>query len=117
MDHVLAAHLSGLPDSCRVRGLTGKWLLRQAMATLLPAEVLHRPKVGFRVPVNLWFQDRLRDWVNELLLSSASTTRDWYRVDRLARLVDDHVSGRHNHEKALWMLVTLELFQRQYRLS
>jgi asparagine synthase (glutamine-hydrolysing) len=116
MDHVLAASLSRLPDSCRVRGLTGKWLLRQAMAPLLPDAVLHRPKVGFRVPVNLWFQDKLRGWVNELLLSSASATRDWYRVDRLARLVDDHVSGRHNHEKALWMLVTLELFQRQYRL-
>ena len=66
--------------------------------------------------MNLWFQDKLRGWVTELLLSSNSATRDWYRVDRLARLVDDHVSGRHNHEKALWMLVTLELFQRQYRL-
>lgn len=117
MDHVLAAQLARLPDSCRVRGMTGKWLLRQAMAPLLPDAVLHRPKVGFRVPVNLWFQGKLRDWVTELLLSSGSATRDWYRVDRLARLVDDHVSGRHNHEKALWMLVTLELFQRQYRLK
>ncbi|HTH17236.1 MAG TPA: asparagine synthase (glutamine-hydrolyzing) [Magnetospirillum sp.] len=116
MDHVLAASLSRLPDNYRVRGLTGKWLLRQAMEPMLPKAVLHRPKVGFRVPVNLWFQDKLRGWVTELLLSSGSATRDWYRVDRLARLVDDHVSGRHNHEKALWMLVTLELFQRQYRL-
>ncbi|MGE5517544.1 MAG: asparagine synthase (glutamine-hydrolyzing) [Bacteroidota bacterium] len=117
MDHELANYLARLPDTCRVRGLTGKWLLRQAMAPVLPTAVLHRPKVGFRVPVNLWFQGRLRDWVTELLLSSNSATRDWYRVDRLARLVDDHVSGRHNHEKALWMLVTLELFQRQYQLK
>ncbi|MCR6631811.1 MAG: asparagine synthase (glutamine-hydrolyzing) [Magnetospirillum sp.] len=117
MDHVLADTLAGWPDECRVRGLRGKWVLRQAMAPLLPDAVLHRPKVGFRVPVNLWFQNRLRGWVNELLLSSASATRDWYRMDRLARLVDDHVSGRHNHEKALWMLVTLELFQRAYRLA
>ena len=116
MDHVLAAHLARLPDNCRVRGMTGKWLLRQAMADLLPEQVLNRPKVGFRVPVNLWFRDSLRPWITELLLSSGSTTRDWYRVDRLARLVDEHVSGRHNHEKALWMLVTLELFQREYRL-
>ncbi|MGE5478450.1 MAG: asparagine synthase (glutamine-hydrolyzing) [Bacteroidales bacterium] len=116
MDHELANHLARLPDSLRVHRMTGKWLLRRAMADMLPAQVLHRPKVGFRVPVNLWFQDRLRGWVTELLLSSESATRDWYRVDRLARLVDDHVSGRHNHEKALWMLVTLELFQRQYRL-
>lgn len=116
MDHELANYLSRLPDDFRVRRMTGKWLLRQSMEPLLPKAVLHRPKVGFRVPVNLWFQDKLRGWVNELLLGPHSLTRDWYRVDRLARLVNDHVSGRHNHEKALWMLVTLELFQRHYRL-
>lgn len=117
MDQDLAAYLATVPDSLRVHGLTGKWLLRKAMAPHLPRAVLHRPKVGFRVPVNLWFQDKLRPWVTDLLLGPHSQTRDWYRVDRLARLVDDHVSGRQNHEKALWMLVTLELFQRQYRLQ
>ncbi|MBC7952487.1 MAG: asparagine synthase (glutamine-hydrolyzing) [Rhodospirillaceae bacterium] len=117
MDHQLAHYCSKLPDSYRVRGVSGKWLLRQAMAPLLPDSVLHRPKVGFRVPVNLWFQDKLRGWVIDLLLGPHSATRDWYRIDRLARLINDHVSGRHNHEKALWMLVTLELFQRQYQLK
>lgn len=116
MDHMLAGYLAKLPDHWRVRGLTGKWLLRRSMEGVLPAEVLHRPKVGFRVPVNEWFQGKLRGWVKDLLLGPQSYTRDWYRRDVLVRLVDEHVAGRHNHEKALWMLVTLELFQRAYRL-
>lgn len=117
MDHELATYLSGLPDRFRVRGLTGKWLLRKAMLGVLPAQVLDRPKVGFRVPVNEWFQTTLRGWIDDLLLSPNSTTRDWYRRDQLGKLVDEHVSGRHNHEKALWMLATLELFQRRYGLE
>ncbi|HSV29456.1 MAG TPA: asparagine synthase (glutamine-hydrolyzing), partial [Candidatus Omnitrophota bacterium] len=117
MDHELAHFLARLPDRYRVRGLTGKVLLRQAMEGVLPAEVLHRPKVGFRVPVNEWFQTRLRGWVHEMLLGPHSATRDWYKRDRLGRLIDEHVSGRQNHEKAIWMLVTLELFQREYRLE
>jgi asparagine synthase (glutamine-hydrolysing) len=116
MDHELAAFLARLPDRYRVRGLTGKWLLRQAMADKLPKVVLDRPKVGFRVPVNEWFQTRLRGWVHDLLLGPASATRDWYRRDALGRLIDLHVSGRQNNEKALWMLVSLELFQRKYQL-
>lgn len=116
MDHHLAGYLSKLPDHWRVRGLTGKWLLRRAMAGVLPSEVLHRPKVGFRVPVNEWFRGKLQGWVKELLLGPDSQTRDWYRHDVLARLIADHVAGRHNQEKALWMLVTMELFQRTYRL-
>lgn len=116
MDHELAQFLTKLPDDCRVRGLTQKWLLRRAMDGLLPREVLHRPKVGFRVPVNAWFRGRLAPWVSDLLTGPSSATRDWYRRDALSRLIQEHVAGRHNHEKALWMLVTLELFQRYYRL-
>lgn len=116
MDHELAGFLSRLPDRWRVRGLTGKILLRTAMAEVLPPEILERPKVGFRVPVNEWFRGGLRDWVHHMLLGPDSLTRDWYRREPLARMVADHVEGRHNHEKALWMLVTLEQFQRNYRL-
>jgi len=117
MDERLALFLARLPDRLRVRGLTSKWVLRRAMAGILPSEVLNRPKVGFRVPVNEWFRGRLRGWVYDLLLGEDSLTRAWYRRDRLGRLIDEHVAGRRNHEKALWMLTTLELFQRRYRLE
>jgi asparagine synthase (glutamine-hydrolysing) len=117
MDERLAAFLAHLPDRMRVRGMRSKWILRQAMTGILPDAVLHRPKVGFRVPVNEWFRGHLRGWVHDLLLGEQSLTRPWYRRDRLVRLVDEHVAGRRNHEKALWMLTTLELFQRRYRLE
>ncbi|CAA7615242.1 asparagine synthase (glutamine-hydrolyzing) [Magnetospirillum sp. UT-4] len=117
MDHVLAHFLAKLPDRTRVGGRSGKRLLRLAMAGILPPEVLHRPKVGFRVPVADWFRDSLQGWVHELLLGPDSATRDWYRRDALVRLVEEHRVGRHNHEKALWLLITLEHFQRAYRLG
>ena len=56
MDVELARFVSRLPDNCRVRGRTTKWILRQVMTELLPESILNRPKVGFRVPVNVWFQ-------------------------------------------------------------
>jgi asparagine synthase (glutamine-hydrolysing) len=117
MDETLALLLARLPDSWRVSGFTGKRVLRRAMADILPREVLARPKVGFRVPVEEWFRGRLRGWVDDLLLGPQSLTRDWYHRERLRRLVESHAAGRQNHEKALWMLVTLELFQRRYRLE
>ena len=117
MDEKLAQFLSDLPDHWRVSGLTGKRVLRKAMAGILPRQVLERPKVGFRVPIEEWFRNRLRGWIHDLLCGPQSLTRDWYHRARLARLVDSHIAGRHNHEKALWMLVTLELFQRRYKLE
>lgn len=117
VDPRLAALVAALPDSWRVRGLTGKRILRRAMVGILPAAILTRPERGLRPPFGLWFRGTLRGWVDELLMGPDSLTRDWYRRDRLGRLIDAHVAGHRDHEAALWTLVTLELFQRQYRLG
>ena len=60
MDHELAAYVSSLDDRYRVRGRVGKRLLREAMARLLPREILHRPKMGFRIPISDWFRGPIR---------------------------------------------------------
>ena len=102
MDHDLAAFVSKLPDKWRIRGGVSKFVLRQAMKRILPAEILERPKVGFRVPVNEWFRGKMRGYLSENLLGSDSRTRDYYRAGSVKTLVEEHVSGRQNHEKVLW---------------
>jgi asparagine synthase (glutamine-hydrolysing) len=62
LDHQVVAYVSSLPDNYRVRGRCGKWILREAARHLLPPKILHRPKIGFRVPVNEWFRGPMRDY-------------------------------------------------------
>jgi asparagine synthase (glutamine-hydrolysing) len=114
MDHELAALVSGLPDRFRVRGHTGKWLLREAMKRVLPAHILSRPKVGFRVPVNEWFQGSMRAYLHDHLLGADSRTRKYFQEKALSRVLTEHAQGRQNHEKLLWCLLNLELWHREY---
>jgi asparagine synthase (glutamine-hydrolysing) len=116
LDHELAAFVSALPDAWRVRGLTTKRVLRLAMRRLLPARILQRPKVGFRVPVNEWFRTTMRDYLLEHLTGADSRTRDYYRPEELRCVLQEHVDGRHNHEKLLWCLLNLEIWQREFNL-
>ena len=117
MDRRLAAFVSGLPDEWRVRGLTTKRILREAMRRVLPAAILARPKIGFRVPVNEWFRGSMRGYLTEHLLGTDSRTRDYYRPEALRRYVTEHASGRQNHEKLLWCLLSLEIWHREFGLS
>ncbi|WGF86897.1 asparagine synthase (glutamine-hydrolyzing) [Marinivivus vitaminiproducens] len=117
LDTKLAAFIASLDDRNRLRGGTSKWLLRQAMTRVLPESILNRPKVGFRVPVNEWFQTSMRGWAADLLTGPDSLTRDLYHRPVLARILEEHGTGAQNHEKLIWTLVNLELFQRAYRLS
>jgi asparagine synthase (glutamine-hydrolysing) len=114
LDHELAAFVSTLPDHYRVKGLTTKWVLRRAAAKLIPEPILNRPKVGFRVPVNRWFQGPMRDFLYDHLAGPGSRTRAWYDAKVLDRTLDEHVGGRQNHEKLIWALLNLEIWHRQY---
>ncbi len=117
MDHKLAEFASALPDNMRVRGKKTKWILREAMKQLLPIEILERPKVGFRVPVNEWFQNSMRDYLYDHLTGPESITNNYYNKNTLDKVLQEHVSGRQNHEKLLWSLLTLEIWHREYSMS
>ena len=113
MDHELAAFVSALPDRYRVRGMQTKWILREAMKRLLPEQILQRPKVGFRVPVNEWFRGPMRDYLYDHLTGAGSLTRDYYQPQVLAGILEEHVRGLQNHEKLLWSLLNLEIWHRE----
>ena len=117
LDHELAAYVSSLPDRFRVRGFTGKWILREVAKRWLPQRILTRPKVGFRLPVNEWFRGPMRDYLLDHLRSRSSLTRDYYDSRNLDTLLDEHLDGRQNHEKLLWTLLNLEVWHRSYGFS
>jgi asparagine synthase (glutamine-hydrolysing) len=114
LDHKLAEHVSRLPDHYRVNGFKTKWILRQAGQSLIPEKILNRPKVGFRVPVNKWFQGPMKGYLLDHLRGPSSKTRAYYDPQVLDRMVDDHIEGKQNHEKLLWALLNLEIWHRQY---
>jgi len=114
LDHDLVAFASSLPDRLRLRGMTGKWILRRVAEKILPRSIVERPKSGFRMPVNEWFRGEMRPFLTDLL-GPGAISRAFYRPGRLDALLDEHLSGRQNHEKLVWQVLALELFFREYR--
>jgi asparagine synthase (glutamine-hydrolysing) len=114
LDHELAEYASSLPDHYRVRGKCSKWILREAGKQLLPARILSRPKVGFRVPVNRWFRGEMREYLMDHLQGGSSMTRAYFDPKALDQVLAEHIDGRQNHEKLLWALLNLEIWHRQY---
>jgi asparagine synthase (glutamine-hydrolysing) len=91
-----------------------KHVLKEVAATLLPAEVIDRPKQGFAVPLDVWFRGRLTELFNDLLLSPRTLQRGYFQPSFVRRLVAEHRSGKRNHDLRLWTLVVFECWHRQY---
>jgi len=112
LDHPLVEFAARLPDEMKLRGVTTKYVLRQAMKDQLPAEILSRKKMGFPVPVGAWFRGAYRPVLDEYVLGERALARGIFEPAALRSIVDRHVRGGENHAERLWALVTLEMWQR-----
>lgn len=114
LDHELVEHVAALPAGAKLRGLTTKAVLREALAGLVPKEILRRPKMGFPVPIGRWLRGPYWGVVEEFVLSPRATSRGLFQPAELLRLAAEHRSGAKDHGQRLWLLVNLEIWQRVF---
>jgi asparagine synthase (glutamine-hydrolysing) len=112
MDHPLVEWLATLPSSLKVRGDSGKFLLKKAMEPYLPYDLLHRPKMGFSVPLARWFRGPLRDHVRSAVLGPRLASTGWFNDGYLRHLVDAHQAGTRDYSAPLWAIVMFDAFLR-----
>jgi asparagine synthase (glutamine-hydrolysing) len=96
-----------LPPSVRLRGSTTKWLLRRALAPLVPPSIVRRPKQGFGAPVGAWLRGPLSPLLHDTLAPDALRRVGILRPERVTAIIDEHLSRRRDHRKVLWTLVVL----------
>jgi asparagine synthase (glutamine-hydrolysing) len=94
----------------KIRGLTGKAILRDLAGPMLPPQTLGRRKWGFKVPLDEWFRGPLLGALREVLLSPRAAARGYFDTEKVRQLIDTHAAGRVNLEKQLWILFQLELW-------
>ncbi|MBL8190940.1 MAG: asparagine synthase (glutamine-hydrolyzing) [Acidobacteria bacterium] len=113
LDHKLVEFAARLPERMKLRGLTTKYILRQAMADKIPAEILTRKKMGFPVPVGAWLRGEFRSLLDEYVLGTRAMERGIFEPDFVRNLVARHEAGE-NHAERLWMLMNFEIWQRRF---
>jgi asparagine synthase (glutamine-hydrolysing) len=110
-DHVVG-YVAGLPGHFKVRGWQTKAVLRAAVADLIPAAILTRPKMGFPVPFGRWVRGAFSPIVDEFVLSPRALGRGLFSAAAVKQLTAEHYSGLRPHGDRLWLLVNLEMWQR-----
>lgn len=114
LDHELVEFAAGLPLRMKLEGLQGKGILRKLARGVLPKEIIKRKKVGFVVPINVWFRGELKPLLESMLFSSRSIDRGFFDLGYLGKLVKEHTEGKVDHRRELWTLLNLELWMRTF---
>jgi asparagine synthase (glutamine-hydrolysing) len=108
LDYQLIEFGARLPTSMRVRGSTGKWLMKQALRRYLPDDILFRRKMGFVTPISAWFRGALADEAKRIAHGSMLAETGWFDAGAIDKIVADHQSGLAEHGRLLWQLMMLD---------
>ncbi len=114
LDRRVFEYAAALPSDYKLRGGTTKYILKRAIAPLVPRFVTRRPKKGFGVPIAEWLKGRLRPLARDLLSPARLARHGLFDPAYVARLQDEHERGAANHRKLLWTLLVFELWHESF---
>lgn len=104
-----------LQPQMRIRAGKGKWILRKLLAEHIPSDLFERPKAGFSVPLGEWLRGPLKSWAEDLLFSSHSSVNGLIDVTMVNRIWIEHLSGRRDWSRRLWIMLMLMAWQERQR--
>jgi len=110
LDVELMEWAAALPAAIKAPNGRLKGLLKDAVAPILPPEIIDRPKMGFGVPIEEWLRDGFAMYAREVLTSTEAKKRGLFRPEYTRKLLDEHTSGRRLHHTRIWAMLMLELW-------
>jgi asparagine synthase (glutamine-hydrolysing) len=114
LDHELVELAFRIDSAMKVKGKSGKWIVKEIARKHLPASIVDRKKVGFRVPLDEWLRSGLKDFAHDLLLGRDAFVSRYLEKAPIAAMLQDHMSGRRNEELRLWTLLGFEVWHRAF---
>jgi asparagine synthase (glutamine-hydrolysing) len=116
LDQHVAEFAFALPTRLKVRGLAKKRLLRQALAPLLPREVVHGRKQGFSIPIAAWLRGPLEPFARDVLAAANLQRQGCLDPATVTPLLDRHCAGKEDLSRQLWGLMAFTLWFDRYAL-
>jgi asparagine synthase (glutamine-hydrolysing) len=103
-----------LPGSMKIRGRERKYILKRALAGILPESILSRGKEGFSIPMKNWLRRELKPLMQELLSADRLTHEGLFEPAEVTRLMNEHLAGRENHAHVLFSLMVFERWASEF---
>jgi asparagine synthase (glutamine-hydrolysing) len=102
-----------LPRKYKIKGFETKHILKDVARSLVPAELIDRPKMGFAIPRAEWLRTGMKEMIIDTLTDSTATQRGWFESTAVKNVIDIHMAGE-DRDNLLWPMLMLELWARTW---
>jgi asparagine synthase (glutamine-hydrolysing) len=102
-----------LPNRFRIKGFETKHILKDVARSLVPGDLIDRPKMGFGIPRAEWLRTGMKEMMFDTLLDGTSKSRGWFNDKEVAKVLTDHMNGI-DKDNVIWPMLMLELWARTW---
>jgi len=102
-----------LPRKYKIRGFETKHILKDVARSLVPANLIDRPKMGFGIPRAEWLRTGMKEMVFETLTDTTAMQRGWLNPIEVKKIIDIHMTGE-DKDNLIWPMLMLELWARTW---
>ena len=102
-----------LPRKFRIKGFEAKHILKDVARSLIPGELIDRPKMGFSIPRAEWLRTGMKEMLVETLTDTTFVQRGWFHEIEIKKVIDAHMLGE-DKDSQLWPILMLELWARTW---
>jgi asparagine synthase (glutamine-hydrolysing) len=107
LDYRLVEYSMALPLGLKLKNWDPKYVFKQAMRGLVPAEIVDRPKQPFAAPIEDWLRQGLGAYARRIILESQLRERGLFQYDGIERILAEHEHGTRDHGVQIWTLMNL----------
>ena len=102
-----------LPRQYKIKGFETKHVLKDVARSLVPAELIDRPKMGFGIPRAEWLRTGMKEMLVDTLTDTTAAHRGWFNSTEVRKVIDTHMAGQ-DKDNILWPMLILELWARTW---
>ena len=102
-----------LPRKYKIKGFETKHILKDVARSLVPANLINRPKMGFGIPRAEWLRTGMKEMVLDTLTDATAIQRGWFNDGEVKKVIEIHMTGE-DKDSLIWPMLMLELWARTW---
>lgn len=111
LDYRIAELSARIPVNIKLKGGVNKYILRQSVTGVIPDEITARQeKMGFPVPISIWFKGKLKPFIKDILMSKRAKMRGIYNM----KGIEKAINSADKFDRTIWGLLCLELWFNEF---
>jgi asparagine synthase (glutamine-hydrolysing) len=114
LDRQLVEFAASIPVEIKLKGRQLKYIFKEVARDFLPESLLTRRKQGFAFPLAYWMRGPLGGLMETVFQQSRLAAEGYFQRSYMLNLLNQHRTGKADHNYRLWILLNLELWWRLY---